>query len=208
MVGKKRDPVTHVRFAAVLEAATAGGSPAAGRITLGAFFADLTQTIKAEWAAAADRYKFIDLSLVGHFPKVVGICTQLWRTLGANALAAGGGRQGAGTSGAGGAGTAQRPEMAALRGALVRFESAFLAQSLTRMFDPIERVFRRSARDPPSPDEIRVVVSTMAAELELTAVDGVLFRQVLRSVDKAVIRFANECERLVVHDPDAYQVGV
>ena len=50
----------------------------------------------------------------------------------------------------------------ALRDSLLQFETAYLAKSLSRLFDPINLAFSSSSANPPTDEEIDGIVRAIA----------------------------------------------
>ena len=90
-----------------------------------------------------------------------------------------------------------------LRESLAQFENAYLARSLSRLFDPINLMFGSGAGQL-SEEEVSSVISVMASELSIASVDTRLVTSVTRNIGKAVSLFCVKCEGSV--DSDATQV--
>ena len=92
-----------------------------------------------------------------------------------------------------------------LRDSLAQFETAYLARSLSRLFDPINLMFSGSgASQQPNSEEVSTVISVITSELTIASVDKRLMTSVTRNIAKAVALFCVKCEGCV--DSEARQV--
>ena len=92
-----------------------------------------------------------------------------------------------------------------LRESLSQFENAYLARSLSRLFDPINLMFGGSAgAEQLSAEEVDTVVTVISSELAIASVDPRLVAAVTRNIAKAVALFCVKCEGCV--DSEASQV--
>ena len=89
-----------------------------------------------------------------------------------------------------------------LRESLSQFEHAYLARSLSRLFDPINLMF--SGQGQPSLEEINTIISVINSELNIASVDARLLSSVTRNTSKAVSLFCVKCEGCL--DTEASQV--
>ena len=93
-----------------------------------------------------------------------------------------------------------------LRESLAQFEHAYLARSLSRLFDPINLMFGAGAGSAAglSVEEVTSLVTVIASELNIAAVDARLLTSVTRNIGKAISLFCVKCEGCV--DSEASQV--
>merc|ERR1719342_882621 len=89
-----------------------------------------------------------------------------------------------------------------LRESLIQFENAYLARSLSRLFDPVNLMFGGSGI--PSVEEVKNLFSVMASEISIATVEERLLISVTRNICKAVSLFCVKCEGCV--DSEASQV--
>lgn len=112
----------------------------------------------------------------------------------------------------------------ALKESLRPYEAAYLAKSLSRLFDPINLVFPAGGRNPPSSDELDSIIKTISrhvwppltsqghrqnpargsltspfvcSELNVASVDPDLSLAVAKNAAKTVQLFCVKCEQLV-----------
>ena len=91
-----------------------------------------------------------------------------------------------------------------LRNSLEQFAHAYLARSLSRLFDPVNLMF--SGGCVPSQEEVVAIFKTLSSELTLGAVEDKLFVSVLNNVAKTIKLFCVKCEEAAKADSDASQV--
>ena len=93
-----------------------------------------------------------------------------------------------------------------LRESLAQFEHAYLARSLSRLFDPINLMFGAGAGGAAglSVEEVTSLVTVVASELSIASVDARLLTSVTRNIGKAISLFCVKCEGCV--DSEASQV--
>ena len=95
-----------------------------------------------------------------------------------------------------------------MRESLAQFEHAYLARSLSRLFDPINLMFGAGAgaggASGLSVEEVTSLVTVIASELSIASVDARLLTSVTRNIGKAISLFCVKCEGCV--DSEASQV--
>ena len=91
-----------------------------------------------------------------------------------------------------------------LRESLAQFEHAYLARSLSRLFDPINLMFGAGSQAGLSAEEVTSLVTVIASELSIASVDARLLTSVTRNIGKAISLFCVKCEGCV--DSEASQV--
>jgi len=85
---------------------------------------------------------------------------------------------------------------------LAQFEHAYMARSLSRLFDPVNLMFGGSGV--PSQEEVKNIFSVMSSELSIALVEARLLTSVTKNISKAVSLFCVKCEGCV--DSEASQV--
>lgn len=198
ILGKKQDPVSHVAYLAVLGAEGRDTSIAAQS------WRKVTDIVTTALSNAAAKSNFVKQALEGEYPKLVRLYCELWGRLRATA-------QQYNTV------TLQPDEAIViedpftpltmsenLRGSLSQFEHAYLARSLSRLFDPVNLMF--SGGSVPSQEEVGQVFTTFASELGIAKVEPRLAAAVNKNIVKTIQLFCVKCEQSVKADADASQV--
>jgi len=199
ILGKKQDPVSHVAYLAVLSAEGRDTSIAAMS------WRKVTDIVTTALTNAAAKSNFVKQALEGEYPKLVRLYCELWGRLRATA-------QQYNTV------TVMQPDDAIviedpftlttmsekLRESLSQFEHAYLARSLSRLFDPVNLMF--SGGSVPSQDEVSQVFSTFTSELGIAKVEPRLAAAVNKNIVKTIQLFCVKCEQSVKADADASQV--
>ncbi|CAN6451672.1 unnamed protein product [Victoria cruziana] len=91
--------------------------------------------------------------------------------------------------------------------AIEPFQSAFLAQCLSRLSDLVDNVFPVSARgNIPSKDQISKIISRIQEEIEAVKLDGHLTLLVLREIGKVLLLLAQRAEYQISTGPEPRQV--
>ena len=90
-----------------------------------------------------------------------------------------------------------------LRESLAQFETAYLARSLSRLFDPINLMF---SSQQPNSEEVATVINVITSELTIASVDTRLMTAVTRNITKAVSLFCVKCEA-VIDSEDSQVIG-
>ncbi|RUS22634.1 hypothetical protein BC938DRAFT_475222 [Jimgerdemannia flammicorona] len=101
------------------------------------------------------------------------------------------------------------PEYVLMLRSINAFETAFLARSLTRMYDPINAAFPSSgplSRSPPTRNDSVNLVRTISSELDTAKFDAGLLRSVAKNAVKALNLYRVKCDGLIATDPSAYQI--
>jgi len=94
-----------------------------------------------------------------------------------------------------------------LRDSLAQFENAYLARSLSRLFDPINLMLGSGGNGVAgqlSVDEVNAIITVITSELNIASVDDKLLTSVTKNIGKAVSLFCVKCEGCV--DTEASQV--
>eukprot|EP01147_Barroeca_monosierra_P002930 gene2930-5735_t len=97
-------------------------------------------------------------------------------------------------------------EQTALRKLLQPFEHAYITASLSRMFDPVNRMFPDVGAVPPTPDDISDMVKTVIGEVMAALSEQQLLISVSRNVLKTAEWFCIKSEHLQATDVTAIDV--
>lgn len=190
---KKVDPLSHQAYICCLQ------DPSLVNKT----WATLTKVIQECLATAVSRSNFVKQTVEAEYPKLVKLYSETWSKL--RSSRAQYGPQ---------PGDANQPiptlsdpfgsqEMdEGLRAALATLEQAYLARSLSRLFDPVNLMF--SGSGVPSNDEVTNVFPVMWHELSIALVEPRLLDAVTKNVCKTVSLFCVKSEGFV--DSEASQV--
>uniref|UniRef100_A0AAY4D233 Conserved oligomeric Golgi complex subunit 5 n=1 Tax=Denticeps clupeoides TaxID=299321 RepID=A0AAY4D233_9TELE len=169
VLGKKRDPVTHVCF---IDEINKDGQPD----ILLTFWSSVTQTLSVEFQRASASSTFLKQALEGEYPKLLRLYNDLWKRLQQYSTSIQGALSNSGSLDL----PAELPDPVAdspdlftqakqgydpekeLKASLQPYEAAYLSKSLSRLFDPINLVFPQGGRNPPSSDELDSILKTIA----------------------------------------------
>jgi len=195
---KKQDPVSHQSYLAVLGQAGWDTSLASHS------WNKVTEIVTNAFSAAAAKSNFVKQAFEGEYPKLVRLYCELWSRLRSTS-------QQYSTT------TLQVEDTiviedpftsntmsSGLRSSLAQFEHAYLARSLSRLFDPVNLMFSGGAV--PSQDEVSQVFATLASELGIASVEDRLAMAVYKNIVKTVQLFCVKCEQSIKADADASQV--
>ncbi|CAG0914063.1 unnamed protein product [Notodromas monacha] len=189
VLAKKRDPVTGIGFLEELS-----GSKISNQSLIDIFWKDVTKLLSSEFLEASQHSNFVKQSFEGEFPKLLRMCSDLWKKL--NTLA----------EHAPSSKSDFEPEKA-LRMVLQPFETAYLSRSLSRLFDPVNLMFDGLSDSAPKKDEVNGCVKAIASELRVAAVDVHLCKIVAKNVAKTIKLFVVKAENLSApSDQSATQV--
>uniref|UniRef100_A0AAY4D2P2 Conserved oligomeric Golgi complex subunit 5 n=1 Tax=Denticeps clupeoides TaxID=299321 RepID=A0AAY4D2P2_9TELE len=204
VLGKKRDPVTHVCF---IDEINKDGQPD----ILLTFWSSVTQTLSVEFQRASASSTFLKQALEGEYPKLLRLYNDLWKRLQQYSTSIQGALSNSGSLDL----PAELPDPVAdspdlftqakqgydpekeLKASLQPYEAAYLSKSLSRLFDPINLVFPQGGRNPPSSDELDSILKTIASELSVASVDPTLTLSVAKNAAKTVQLFCVKSEQLV-----------
>ncbi|KAJ3163351.1 Conserved oligomeric Golgi complex subunit [Irineochytrium annulatum] len=107
--------------------------------------------------------------------------------------------------------TATAADTSLLLRTLSPFKTAYLRESLSRLFEPINNAFPDKpavgARPLPTRDDVDKVLRTLSRELEVAKFDPVLLKAVTENVGKALSLYAIRTEHMAATDSTAYQVS-
>ena len=189
---KKVDPVTHQPFIASLS------NPNIVHTS----WDKVCAIIKDCLSTAQAKSNFVKQTFEGEYPKLVKLYEELWTKLKQTS------RQYTNTLQAEFDGV-EVPDFGlhdkmedSLRDSLAQFEHAYLARSLSRLFDPINLMF--SGQGQPSLEEVNTIISVITSELSIASVDARLLSSVTKNTSKAVGLFCVKCEGCL--DTEASQV--
>uniref|UniRef100_A0A8C4R8S3 Conserved oligomeric Golgi complex subunit 5 n=1 Tax=Eptatretus burgeri TaxID=7764 RepID=A0A8C4R8S3_EPTBU len=201
---RKRDPVTHVCFAEELMKK--------GLVNVMADFWEFVQrTLNTELQQSTGCSPLFRQACEGEFPKLLRLYGDLWRRLHLTASAP------ART------GLASDPDYPfsdsdewnvfgnveqgkSLKAGLKPYETVYLNESLSRLFDPVNLALPSGAASPPTTDEIDGIAHAISSELSVALVDPVLALAVAKNVAKTLQYYATKAEQLLSTEPDASQV--
>ena len=194
LLSKKVDPVTHQPFIASLP------NPNIVHTS----WAKVCTIIKECLSTAQAKSNFVKQTFEGEYPKLVKLYEELWTKLKQTSS------QYTNTLHIEFDGTSDlAPQFGlndqmeeSLRESLAQFEHAYLARSLSRLFDPINLMF--SGQGQPSLEEVNTIISVINSELNIASVDARLLSSVSRNTSKAVSLFCVKCEGCL--DNEASQV--
>jgi hypothetical protein len=188
---KKVDPMTHQPYISSLSTPS---------LVLHSW-SKITAMVKESFATAQAKSNFVRQACEGEYPKMVKLYNELWAKMkytGAQYNTPTGQMEEVGT-----ANIFVGDEMEeGLRESLAQFEHAYLARSLSRLFDPVNLMF--SGTGVPSQEEVNNIFSVMSSELSIAMVESRLLTSVTRNICKAVSLFCVKCEGCV--DSEASQV--
>lgn len=209
VLSKKRDPVSHICF--LDEVQSQGKGDLFTRV-----WKNVTHILTEEFSKAAQGSTFIRQALEVDYPKLVRLYGDLWRRLENISTQMRGSSINLTTDLVDGVAEDHKdkdeesdteefdPEQA-LKKTLVPLEKAYLARSLSRLFDPVNLMF--VAKDaPPAKDEVDALIKTITSELNVSAVDQGLSETVAKNVVKTLQLFCTKSEQLLVTDGEASQV--
>ncbi|KAM9312504.1 conserved oligomeric Golgi complex subunit 5 [Gastrophryne carolinensis] len=209
---KKRDPVSHVCF--FDEIAKDGQSD-----ILYAFWSSVTQILSSQFEKATNSSTFLKQAFEGEYPKLLRLYNDLWKRLHQYSQ-----NLQASFTGSGNSDVSELQQIddethdgfmmkkldhdpeKMLKDSLQPFEAAYLAKSLSRLFDPINLVFPPGGRNPPSPDELDSIIKTIASEMNVAAVDPYLCTAVSKNVAKTIQLYGVKSEQLLSTQGEASQV--
>jgi len=189
---KKVDPVTHQPYISTLSTPS---------LVLHSW-SKLTTMVKDSLAAAQAKSNFVRQACEGEYPKMVKLYSELWvkmKYTGAQYSTNTGQMEEVGMVGDIFVGEEMEE---GLRESLAQFENAYLARSLSRLFDPVNLMF--SGTGVPSQEEVNNIFTVMSSELSIAMVEGRLLSSVTKNICKAVSLFCVKCEGCV--DSEASQV--
>jgi len=198
LLAKKQDPNTHLPYISALAQDGYDISLVAQSWT------KLTKQIKEVLVSAAVKSNFIKQAFEGEYPKLLRLCLDLWSKLRHCALQAN-------TTG-----LVMDESLVIkdpflneelcedLRMSLEQFEHAYLARSLSRLFDPVNLMF--TGKGIPSQEEVGSIFATLSSEINIGSVEPKLFAAVLKNVSKTIKLFCVKCEQAAKADSDASQV--
>ena len=162
----------------------------------------ITAMVKESFATAQAKSNFVRQACEGEYPKMVKLYNELWvkmKYTGAQYNTPSGQMDEVGVT----SNIFTGDEMdEGLRESLTQFEHAYLARSLSRLFDPVNLMF--SGTGVPSQEEVANIFSVMSSELSIAMVEGRLLSSVTKNICKAVSLFCVKCEGCV--DSEASQV--
>jgi hypothetical protein len=190
---KKVDPLTHQPYIASLPEPS----------LVQAAWTRLAATIQARLADAVAKSNFVKQTLEAEYPKLVRLYSEAWAKLRYSSSQYG---PGPGPPGEGPAladpFTASAELGPELRASLAGLEQAYLARSLSRLFDPVNLMF--SGVGAPSRDEVSNMFGVMSSELTIALLEPRLLDAVTKNVAKTVSLFCLKSEGCV--DSEASQV--
>lgn len=192
VLAKKKDPVTHMCFMDELE-------KLGGGLILKRFWENVSGILKTEFSKTANESTHIRQAFEGQFPKLLYIFRDLWQRL----------QNFGAPSSASDEYDKKRVTFeveAVLRGTLVDFESAYLSQSLSRLFDPVNIMFASTDNTLPLTKDVDIIARNISSELNAAAIDAELHRTVAKNVVKMIKLFAVKCEQMVCTNGEASQV--
>jgi len=189
---KKVDPMTHQPYISSLS------TPSLVQHS----WTKITAMVKESFATAQAKSNFVRQACEGEYPKMVKLYNELWvkmKYTGAQYNTQVGQMEEVGLA----SNIFTGDEMdEGLRESLTQFEHAYLARSLSRLFDPVNLMF--SGTGVPSQGEVANIFSVMSSELSIAMVEGRLLSSVTKNICKAVSLFCVKCEGCV--DSEASQV--
>jgi len=189
---KKVDPLTHQPYISALSTPS---------LVLHSW-SKLTAMVKESLGAAQAKSNFVRQACEGEYPKMVKLYNELWvkmKYTGAQYSTPAGQVEEVGVVGNIFVGEEMEE---GLRESLTQFEHAYLARSLSRLFDPVNLMF--SGTGVPSQEEVNNIFSVMSSELSIAMVESRLLSSVTKNICKAVSLFCVKCEGCV--DSEASQV--
>jgi len=189
---KKVDPNTHQPYIAALSTTS----------LVQYSWSKITAMMKDCLSSAQAKSNFVKQACEGEYPKMVKLYNELWvkmKYTGSQFSTSSGQLE----DGAVVSNIFVGDEMDdVLRQSLAQFENAYLARSLSRLFDPVNLMF--SGTSVPSQDEVNNIFSVMSSELSIATVERKLLTSVTHNICKAVTLFCVKCEGCV--DSEASQV--
>jgi len=189
---KKVDPMTHQPYISSLS------TPSLVQHS----WTKITAMVKESFATAQAKSNFVRQACEGEYPKMVKLYNELWvkmKYTGAQYNTQPGQMEEVGVA----SNIFTGDEMdEGLRESLTQFEHAYLARSLSRLFDPVNLMF--SGTGVPSQEEVANIFSVMSSEISIAMVEGRLLSSVTKNICKAVSLFCVKCEGCV--DSEASQV--
>merc|ERR1719495_2646813 len=189
---KKVDPNTHQPYIAALSTTS----------LVQYSWSKITAMMKDCLSSAQAKSNFVKQACEGEYPKMVKLYNELWvkmKYTGSQFSTSSGQLE----DGAVVSNIFVGDEMDdVLRQSLAQFENAYLARSLSRLFDPVNLMF--SGTSVPSQDEVNNIFSVMSSELSIATVERKLLTSVTQNICKAVTLFCVKCEGCV--DSEASQV--
>ena len=198
LLAKKQDPNTHLPYISALAQEGYDISIVAQS------WSKLTKLLKDVLVSSAVKSNFIKQAFEGEYPKLLRLYLDLWSKLRLSALQAN-------TTG-----LVMDESLVIkdpflneelsqeLRGSLEQFEHAYLARSLSRLFDPVNLMF--SGKGIPSQEEVGSIFATLSSEINIGSVEQRLASAVLKNVSKTIKLFCVKCEQAAKADSDASQV--
>ena len=189
---KKVDPVTHQPFISSLPNPNIVHSS----------WDKVCSILKDCLSAAQAKSNFVKQTFEGEYPKLVKLYEELWTKLKQTSSQYTNTLQ-AELDGMEAPDFGLNDKMEdSLRDSLAQFEHAYLARSLSRLFDPINLMF--GGQGQPSLEEVNTIISVISSELSIASVDPRLLASVTRNTSKAVGLFCVKCEGCL--DTEASQV--
>ncbi|KAK2722368.1 conserved oligomeric Golgi complex subunit 5-like [Artemia franciscana] len=91
-----------------------------------------------------------------------------------------------------------------VRSLLAPFQNAYLSQSLSRLFDPVNSMFQ--VEKVPLVDEIDTLIAVILSEMKVSEKNGSFHLLVSKNIIKCLKLFNVKCETLIVSDSNASQV--
>lgn len=198
LLAKKQDPNTHLPYISAL--ALEGYDPN----LVDASWSKITKILTDVLADSSAKSNFIKQAFEGEYPKLLRLYLDTWSKLKLVAVQIN-------TSGLIMDDSIkikdpflQQEMCAQFRSSLEQFEHAYLARSLSRLFDPINLMFSGNAV--PSQDEVITIFSTINNELKVSNTEDRLLSATIKNVAKTIKLFCVKCEQAAKADADASQI--
>ncbi|XP_023320324.1 conserved oligomeric Golgi complex subunit 5-like [Eurytemora carolleeae] len=198
LLAKKQDPNTHLPYISAL--AQEGHDPSIVDLS----WSKVTKILRDVLVTSASKSNFIKQAFEGEYPKMLRLYLETWSKLRLSAVQVN-------TTGLimDESLIIKDPFLneelgADLSESLEQFEHAYLARSLSRLFDPVNLMF--SGGGVPSQTEVSGIFTTLSSELNIGAVEPRLQASVLSNVSKTIKLFCVKCEQAAKADSDASQV--
>ncbi|KAL1918332.1 uncharacterized protein VTP21DRAFT_2992 [Calcarisporiella thermophila] len=189
VLSRIRDPITHIAYLEEVSKAMDGSMAHY-------FWKELSANFEEALREATDASSFLLNTLISGYPKLLRLMQDFFTRVSVhseNTLA----------------GDTQSPEKILMLRRISSFESMYLARSLSRMFDPINRAFPSDSisRASLSKNDVTNLMRIISSELETAKFNTDLLRAVATNVGKALNLYCVKCESMVATDSNAYQIS-
>ncbi|TPX61391.1 hypothetical protein SpCBS45565_g07276 [Spizellomyces sp. 'palustris'] len=180
VLGRKRDPITHVLFLDEVNKGINGD-------LLDYFWKGLSASLEREIRLATKASQFLLHAFQTGYPRLLRLVHNVFTRLSV-------------VSGIDYSDETQRPDSLLILRTLSPFEGAYLSRSLSRILEPVNTAFPErpgpGVRPVPSRDDVDKIIRALSSEMEVAKFDAHLLKAVSKNGNKAIRMYAVKCEQL------------